>query len=135
MRNILLVLLMGLSANAQDLKISKPAEFQFIHCVQTVSTDAKAAAHFVIDLRDTEKNKLYMQMAPKKAKAKALKQLNIVDGNLQQNVNASADVSWKTAGNTVISLNIIDNDGYNLEGSLVNEDMTLSLKCVDVTKE
>lgn len=134
-KSFLLVLLIGFSASAKGLKIVNPSEFQFIHCVVATQSAKALVPHYIIDVRDSEKHKLYWQVQTAKLKATALKNLNLVDDNLQQNVDESADVSWRSGQELQISLNIIDNDGYALRGQFSNGGIKQTLNCKDASQE
>lgn len=129
------VLLPLTSARAQVLKLEAPAEFQFVHCTAQASKNIVLVKHYVIDIR-TEQHALYTQLAAKKTKAIALNNLQLVDDRLLANTLEDADVSWVSKKNhLVFKLNILDNDGYLMSGSLDTAKTKIKIRCREVSTE
>ena len=135
MKSFLVVLFFVSSAYADALVVKNPSPFEYIHCVAGDVNSKEIVPHYVIDLRQSDNHKLFWQVALANKKAKSLKNLNFIGAQLKQNVDLNSDVSWQTDKDLVISLNIIDNDGYALEGKMVNGSAQKTLNCKDASQE
>lgn len=138
MKNLILFLTFVSSsgAGAQSLEIKNPREFEFVHCTVIAAKNVKRAAHYVIDIRDESAHKLYGENAKPQAKAAELKNLLLVDGNLIQNSLDSVDVSWVSKQKSMqFALNILDNGGQVLQGTVTSSGKTSQLMCRDAALE
>ncbi|MEK6627239.1 MAG: hypothetical protein AABY53_01330 [Bdellovibrionota bacterium] len=122
-------------AKAQTLKIDAPTEFQFIHCSAQASKNKKLIKHYVIDIR-TEQHALYAQLAAKNAKATELTNLQLIDDQLLSNTLDVVDVSWiSEKSHLTFKLNIMDNDGFLMSGTLAASKIKTKIRCRDITIE
>ena len=123
------------NAAAQNLKISRPQEFQFVHCTPRTDSAASLVKHHVIDIRKSDSHVLYAQSAPAESKARQLSKLARVGGPLLANTLTDVDVSWISTTGLTFKLNIIDNGGYAMDGELISSSGKQQIRCVDVTVE
>jgi hypothetical protein len=132
---VLLIMIFAVSARAA-LKIVNPEEFQFIHCVPSLVSSRTLVKHYVIDIRNERQHKLYSILAEKELKAKALRNLRLIDNRLLTNTITTVDVSWVSARNDLtFQLNILDNGGYSMDGTLTLAGVDTPVFCTDVSLE
>jgi hypothetical protein len=132
---VLSIMIFAVSARAA-LKIVNPEEFQFIHCVPSTVSSKTIVKHYVIDVRNERQHKLYSMMAEKKLKAKELRNLRLIDNRLLTNTITTVDVSWVSARNDLtFQLNILDNGGYSMDGTLTLAGVEAPVFCIDLSLE
>ncbi|MEQ1721781.1 MAG: hypothetical protein ABL930_01305 [Pseudobdellovibrio sp.] len=118
------------------LKIVNPEEFQFVHCVPSTVSDKALVKHYVIDVRNERQHKLYSMIAAKEVKAKDMRNLRLVDNRLLTNTITTVDVSWiSTRNDLTFQLNILDNGGYSMDGTLTQAGVETPVFCGDSSLE
>ena len=137
MKALLLALFFSCSiVHAQTIKIENPHEFEFIHCVSADSGDDETVMHYILDVRNQAQAKLYWDSAPKKAKAVELANLKLLDDQLVMNPLSDVDLSYvSTKNQLMLALNIIDADGFVLDGELRVTKDKYHIHCTDTSLE
>lgn len=126
----------NVSWGQNQLRITNPSEFEFVHCYPVSSENAARVAHYVFDLRNENQHKLYSEVASNQLKAVELGDLGLIDENILTNTLPDFDVSWISEKlNLVFKLIILDTDGTLLEGELVNQGQISSVRCREVVSE
>ncbi len=133
---LMMLVLMAGWARAEGLRNENPGEFEFVHCFSADAKSKDIILHYVIDRRNEDRQKLYTARAAKNAKAKNIKSLNLADDNLLVNTIDTVDVSWvSVAKDLKIEVNILDNGGYRMTGTLTDKTVAAPIICQDVTVE
>ena len=123
-------------AFASAPKISRPAEFEFIHCVPSLPRARDYVAHYIIDIRNSDQYKLYLAQSIKATKASALKKLILLDSKLESREVADTDISWVSKKQQLrFDLNIVDNGGNVMDGTFSRGRFTAPIYCQDVSLE
>lgn len=118
------------------LKIVNPEEFQFVHCTPASVSDKALVKHYVVDVRNERQHKLYSMIATKDSKAKNMRNLRLIDNRLLVNTITTVDVSWVSARNNLtFELNILDNGGYAMDGTLTQNGVSTPVSCIDSSLE
>lgn len=118
------------------LKIVNPEEFQFVHCTPVSVSDKALVKHYVVDIRNERQHKLYSMIATQDSKAKNLRNLRLIDNRLLVNTITTVDVSWISARNGLrFELNILDNGGYAMDGTLTQNGVSTPVSCIDSSLE
>ncbi|MBY0554084.1 hypothetical protein K2P97_06125 [bacterium] len=118
------------------LRIVNPEEFQFVHCTPVSVSDKALVKHYVVDIRNERQHKLYSMIATQDSKAKNLRNLRLIDNRLLVNTITTVDVSWISARNGLrFELNILDNGGYAMDGTLTQNGVSTPVSCIDSSLE
>jgi hypothetical protein len=129
-----LIFLFSFVSTASELNITDSGEFQFVHCV--TSSPGLNVDHYVIDIRNENKHALYFDTDKPKTNAKNLKNLKLIDTDLDINTLSDFDVSWISIRNSLVfQLNIVDNGGYVMDGFVVHLEKSVPVRCVDSSLE
>ena len=116
-------------------KLKKAQDFEYIHCKSINASAGMTIKHFIVDIRNSNINGLYMQIGAAELSAQQLNQLQLIDKKLTAiNADSSADVSFvSTANKLKFSLIIQDTDGQLLDGKIISDTETTDIRCKDVT--
>ena len=99
----------------------------------TQVSSRQIVTHYVFDVRQPERYRLYTARATQGTKAQDLARLRMVDPMVTQAQADGYDVVWKSAPNRVqFNLRITDNGGQNLLGYLVSDCKLVQISCRDV---
>ena len=137
MKNLVFVLFANFVfvASVHAVQISKPAEFEYIHCVAKSVAPAKPTTHYVFDVRDQASYKLYSARALPRLKIDRLR-LQLVDARIEQAGAEGYDMVWKSNVQRLqFNLLIHDNGGQILSGRLVSDRGTFEIGCIDASLE
>lgn len=138
MKSVLLFamgLLGSVSATALDLK--NAAEYEYVHCVPMQVAPRKTTVHYIVDVRNPQSYRLYTATpAQQNVKAADLTRVRQIDPLLAQGQSDSWDLVWKSnPARLIFNLNIADNGGQLLIGTLTGSRRTVDIKCIDVALE
>lgn len=134
--SFLAAILGSVSVFASAPKISKPAEFEFIHCVPALPRARDYVSHYIIDIRTNDQYKLYLAQSAKATKASNLKKLILLDSKLETRDVADTDISWVSKKQQIrFDLNIVDNGGNVMDGVFSRGRFTAPVHCQDVSLE
>lgn len=137
MKNLVIILIANFVfvSLVHAVQISKPAEFEYIHCVAKSAAPAKLTTHYVFDVSDQDQYKLYSARAVPRLKTDRLR-LQLIDSKIVQVSAAGFDVAWKSNTQRLqFNLLIQDNGGQILSGRLVSDRGTLEIGCIDASLE
>jgi phosphoribosylanthranilate isomerase len=122
-------------ASVHAVQISKPAEFEYIHCVAKDAKPAKLTMHYVFDVRDQAKYQLYSSRALPRLKTDRLR-LQLIDTKIEQAGAEGYDIVWKSKVQRLqFNLLIHDNGGQILSGQLLSDRGAIEIGCIDASLE
>lgn len=133
---VIFVFLWIFAAQAAEHNIQNPEELQYMHCMSSQKKASKLTKHYVVDIRNLDHPQLYLAIDIQKAKTTELKNLSLIDENLEIGENADVDVNWVSKNNKLVFLlNIMDNGGQLLKGKLVQGKTVTFVSCLDASLE
>ncbi len=133
---LVLASLIGFSAMA-DLHLDGISEYEYLHCKDPKTSEDAIIQHYLIDVKNENINAIYSASAVKSETAKNVSNWALLDDdkNMVQS-DPKFDVYIVSEKNKLtFSLNVQDDGGYSLSGSLKSETGQSELSCIDIILE
>jgi hypothetical protein len=118
-------------------QIKSAHELEFIHCKPTQAQATDTVVHYIIDVKNTLINKLYVAPGLSTLKAAELDKITLIERRFTEvNTDIESDVSFKSNYNFLaFKLMIQDNDGQFLAGTVQFKSEIVPVDCHDIVIE
>ncbi len=132
----ILTSLIGFTAIA-DLNLSETNEYEYLHCKDSNASDETIIQHYLIDVKNENVNAIYSASAVKSRIAKNVSNWALLDDNKDLvQTDPKFDVYIISEKNKLtFSLNVQDDGGYSLSGTVLSEDGQTEISCIDIILE